>query len=252
MRTFSVSIVLLILLAAPAGAGEPLPAAERTLRVILAPVERVVLSAEITSTVEEVRRELGQGFTEGEPLVVLDARIYEASRDKAAAQLASAKAQLQSMESLLVEGGASVAEVEKMRMQVAVAEANLVVAKIRVETCTIRAPFDGKVVRVATNRHEYVQPGQELVEILDDSILRAQFLAPAALRNELTIGREVPVRILESGRVVTARVSHVGKMIDPSSSTVKVLAEIDNADGALSAGLRAEVAIAGDGAGDDR
>jgi len=258
-RAFGLAGALAILLlvgttAAGADDADPLPAL-RDQTVILVPHQKAVLSAEVASIVREMRREMGEIFQKGEPLVLLDDTAYRATRDKTAAQVASAGAQLQSKENLLVDGGASVAEVETARMNLAVAKANKIIAERDLAACTLAAPFSGRVVKVLVNPHEYVQPGQELLEIVDDSILRAQFLLPSKALPRIEKGQPVRIEVHETGAVVSARISHIGAKVDPASSTVKVLAELDNEDRALRAGMRGTLrflATGDDDAGDAR
>jgi RND family efflux transporter MFP subunit len=242
------ALLLVVLAAAPAsralGEEEPAPELPMDIPVILAPHQRAVLSAEVASSVVAIGRELGQPFEKGEMLVQLDATIYEANRDKAAAQVASAKAQLQSKQNLLVDGSASVTEVETARMNLAVARANLIVARKELASCSVVAPFPGRVVEVLVNRHEVVQPGQELIRVVDDSVLRAQFLVPSTLLGELSIGRPVTVEVHETGQQVAGRISHIGGDVDAASSTVKVYAEIPNDAGELRGGMRGSLAFA--------
>ncbi len=224
----------------PSGAADP---DDRPISVILVPHERATLSAEVPSTVENILKEMGQIFKAGEALIQLDKTIYAANRDKARAQVASAKAQFQSKQNLLVDGGASVTEVETARMDLAVAQANLVLAEKRLSACTIRAPYEGRVVKVHVHKHEVVQPGQKLVDIVDDRVLRAQFLVSSTALPHVKLDATVAIEVFETKSVVQATISHVGAVIDPASSSVKVFAEVANQDRKLRGGMRGTVRL---------
>jgi RND family efflux transporter MFP subunit len=241
-----------ILVATPLRAGEEPPLHKlRDLPVILVPHRKAMLSAEVESIVREIRKEMGEIFQEGEALVVLEDSAYRATLDKTSAQVKSAAAQLQSKENLLVDGGASVAEVETARMNLAVAKANKIIAERDLAACTIQAPFAGRVVKADhVNPHEYVQPGQELLEIVDDSVLRAQFLLPSTALARIRKGMPVRITVHETGETVPARISHIGAKVDPASSSVKVLAELDNEDRSLRGGMRGRLSFVADGADD--
>ncbi len=212
--------------------------AMRPISVILVPQQQATLSAVVPSVVKDINKEMGQIFKENEELVLLDRTIYEANRDKAQAQQVSASAQVQSKEGLLVDGGASLAEVEAARMNLAVAKANLVLARKQLSSCTISAPYDGRVEKVLVNKHEVVQAGAELIRIVDDRVLRAQFLVGSAMLPRLKIGASVKIHVEEPEQDVIGKISHIGAVIDAASSSVKVFAEVDNRERALRGGAR--------------
>lgn len=223
---------------------------EKPVFVNLVPRERAVLSAEVMSTVTRIHKELGEIFKAGEPLIELDSTVYAANRDKARAQVETARAQLESKQSLLVDGGVSTVEVEAARLNLATARANLILAQKEVDDCTLKAPYDGRVVRVLVNRYETVQPGQKLIEIVNDRVLRAQFLVPSAALKQIAKGASVSITVPEAELKVRGAITHIGAVVDPASSRVKVFAEIANPGRTIRAGMRGYLLLSEIGTGD--
>ena len=58
-----------------------------------------------------------------------------------------------------------------------------------------------------------------------------------SLYNHIKLGKEIKIDILETGKTITAKISRIGAVIDPSSATLRVEAEIDNRNGNLKAGM---------------
>lgn len=206
--------------------------------MIFVPRHRSLLSSQVASTVLSIRKEMGEPFRKGEVLIELDAVIHRANYERARAELISAEAQLKTKESLLVENSISVSEVENARLAVAVARANLVIAQKQYESCTVVAPYDGRVVSVQVNEHESVQTGRPLIEIVDDRVLLAQFLVPSTRLSDIRLGEEIRMEVVETGGKITGKISHIGAVIDPASSAVKVCAEVMNTENILRGGMR--------------
>jgi multidrug resistance efflux pump len=127
---------------------------------------------------------------------------------------------------------------ENARKELSLAESNLNIAERELKNCQIQAPFTGRVVKVLINEHELVQKGTQLLEIVNDSVLRAKFLLPSAYFKKVKKGQKVRVNIVETGQITKAVVSHISAVIDPASESFMVYAEVDNAEGLLRVGMR--------------
>lgn len=124
-------------------------------------------------------------------------------------------------------------DLEKSRASAAkkVAEADVRMAREQVKACTITAPISGQVVKLFVQEHESVQPGQKLIEILDDEILLAQFFLPSSNAARVGPGDMVVIMVQETGSKVTGRISHLSSEVDPATSTLTVYAEVENPSG---------------------
>ena len=120
------------------------------------------------------------------------------------------------------------ADLEKAKMDVAVAEANMKIAEKEKKWCRIEAPYAGRVKKVIVNENEVVRPGEKLIEILDDRTLLAQFLLQASFLDKVKLGQKVTIEMKNIMKPVEGKISHIGADIDPVSSTIRVFAKIDN------------------------
>ena len=85
---------------------------------------------------------------------------------------------------------------------------------------------------------QFVQPGQAMLDILDDSALEVEFIAPSAWMSRLRPGGGVRIFIDETRKSYPARIQRVGARVDPVSQSIKIHAAIDGhfperADGVL-------------------
>lgn len=131
------------------------------------------------------------------------------------------------------------ADLAAARQALDTARADLRIARHQLEACTVRAPFPGRVTRVLINPHEWVERGTPLIEVLDDTALRARFLLPANAFTRVRIGQQIAIDIAGAYEPAAARITHISPGIDPASQTFEVFARIDNEGRALSPGLRA-------------
>lgn len=216
---------------------------DSSLLVVFEPMQQASLSARVSSVVTAIHKELGQSFTKGEPLLSLDDTIYKANLRKAEALHARAQAQRKAKETLYKDNTLSLTELQEARTEAEAAAANLTIARHEHDACTIRAPFDGRVSKVMVREHEMLRAGEEPIEIVDDSRLRATFLLPSKALRHIRLGQRVPFTVEETGKTVIGTISHIGRMIDAVSSTVKIQAEVENPDDSLRGGMRGSVSL---------
>ena len=91
---------------------------------------------------------------------------------------------------------------------------------------------------------QFVQPGQALVDILDDTSLELEFLVPSAWLRWLKPGQQLKVTIDETRKTYPARFTRIGAKVDPVSQSVKVAATIDGTFPELIAGMSGRVIAA--------
>lgn len=211
------------------------------IRVVLAPKQVALISAQVTGAVGRVALAMGETFDTGATLIELDDTVFRANRRKVVAQLERARALLSAKQKLFIDDASSVFEVEDAKAAVAIADAQLEIAEKELAFCRIVAPFAGRLVAYHVNEHEFVQPGQKLVEIVNDGILHAQFLMPSRQIRLVKIGQAVEIVINETDARVAGVITRIGAIVDPSSSTVKVVAEIRNTGGNLRSGMSGRI-----------
>ncbi len=214
-----------------------------TIRVVLEPQDHTILSAEVPSTVTKINRRMGEPFKKEDVLMELDSRIFLATKHKAEAQVAKAEADFSAQEKLFRDRAVTAVEYRASKSNLEAAKADLVIANKALSDCTIVAPYDGKVVMTYVKEFERVEAGHNLVEIINDEVMVAKLLLPAALLPNVKLGDSLKVVIPDMRSPFVAKVVRISSVIDPASGLVKVDAEIDNKKGLLRAGLEGEAEI---------
>ena len=103
--------------------------------------------------------------------------------------------------------------------------------------CRIQAPFRGTVVEQKVREDQYVQLGQPLMEIIDDSNLELEFIVPSKWTAWLKPGYKFQIKIDETAKQYPAKVSRVGAKIDTISQSLKVAGVIDGRFSELRPGM---------------
>jgi membrane fusion protein, multidrug efflux system len=118
--------------------------------------------------------------------------------------------------------------------------------ELELEKTRVAAPFDGVVAR------RYIRVGQSVSR--SDRLFWVTAVAPLRIRVTLpekflghikpgTIVGITPAEELDSSRRYSARVIAVSPVVDPSSDTIEILAELSGSTAGLRPGMRADVHI---------
>lgn len=235
----------LFLAAAPAALFlTALPAVGQELRAQLSPRDFTTLAAEIGAKVEKVNAREGERFKKGEILIAFDCSIQRA-------QMAEARAALSAADKTVAVNGRllELQTIGKLESDVAQAERDKARAKMDASgavlgKCTVPAPFDGRVVEQKVRAQQYVQPGQALLDILDDSVLELDFVVPSKWLVWLKPGHVFQVAMDETAKTYPVKLTRTAARIDPVSQSVRVTGAIGGHFPELAAGMSGKVLLA--------
>lgn len=227
--------------APPATASE---AFSPTIRAQLSPRRQTVLSAEIGGKIVHLETREGDAFAAGERLVGIDCGAHAARLAQAQAQEQAARRRLETAGRLDRLNSISRLEFDEAAATLAAAEAETALAAIFVARCDVLAPFAGRVAARLAQPHQYVAEGEKLLEIIDDSALEVELIAPSRWLSWLAPGRTFTVAIDELGREIEAEVTRIGARVDPVSQSVRVFGAVVGDARGLVAGMSGEASIA--------
>ncbi|MBF0613486.1 MAG: efflux RND transporter periplasmic adaptor subunit [Magnetococcales bacterium] len=207
------------------------------------PKRFTVLSAEVAAKIETIAAREGERFKEGQTLISFDCSIYKAQMDRARAISGSADRVLASHRRLVELKSAGQLEVEMAALEAAKARGDMLVIQATLSKCVIQAPFTGKVAEQKAREQQFVQQGQALLDILDDSQLEFEFIAPSSWMNKIPVGHTFQLFCEETNKNYPARVARMGAKIDPVSQSMKVMAEIQGHFPELTAGMSGRIVL---------
>ncbi|MEH6671011.1 efflux RND transporter periplasmic adaptor subunit [Halopseudomonas sp.] len=216
-----------------------LPAsAEYTARAVIKASDRAVLSGEVAASVKSLPLRAGDAFARGDVLVALDCAIYQEQATKVAAELEAARIRRDNASEMDALNSIGELEVALAMSDFAQAQAARNIARLNASRCTIRAPWNGRVVSVLVNEHEVIRQQQELIEVLATEGLEAEVVVPAQWLRWLKPGLPLQLHVESIEAVAQARVIALNPAIDAVSQTLTLRAELIDV-GALVPGMSA-------------
>ena len=217
--------------------------ARQDIRAQLMPRRYTTIAAEIGAKVSSLPVTEGGAFRAGQLLVQFDCSLQRAQLDKAEAELEGAEQTLKSNLRLEQLNSVGQLELDLSKSASNKAKAEVGANKAVLAKCQVAAPFAGRVAEQKVREQQYVQPGQALLDILDDSVLELEFLVPSVWLRWLKVGGAFEVQIDETRKTYPARFTRVGARVDPVSQSVKVAAAIHGKFPELMAGMSGKVLI---------
>lgn len=216
---------------------QPETDSEKGYLVIFYPMRNTVLSSEISGTVKSMAFDMGESFKKGDILMTLDPGYLYAEMEKADATRAYAEEVYQAKKKLYDQKSISSLEYTKSEADFRISKANQAIAGKRLRSCTVRAPYNGKVVKRIVRENEFVPEGQALIEILDDTKIQAKFHLPSAVYPKIQVGRTFFVSVKQISFQFECKVTHISPVMESNTNSFQVFAEIDNAEGNIRAGM---------------
>ena len=171
---------------APSGALEP-----RDIRAQLAPRQYTTLAAEIGAKVQRLAVTEGGAFKKDQLLVQFDCSLQQAQLNKAHAGQNAADKTWRANQRLAQLNSVGKVELETSQAEVQKAAAEVAASKALLDKCRVTAPYAGRVAEQKIREQQYAQPGQPLLDIIDDTALELEFLVPSRWLVWLA-GRGVP------------------------------------------------------------
>ncbi len=231
MRILTVAMILLV------SAFLMADGAQQEIKTVLFPFRDTVVSARVESVLKNYKFLQGQAFKAGDTLVELDDSRYAIELSRTSEQLRFAKSTYEDKKELREKKFTSDAELRKAEYDFRLAEITCQEAKLNVSFCTVKAPFDGKIVEIMTHDFETTRSGQTLCRIIDDNKLLAVMNVPLTDHALTTIGTEVKIRIDQKEATATGTIYEVSPQADHRTGTVRIRVLIDNRQGLFFAGM---------------
>jgi RND family efflux transporter MFP subunit len=223
----------------------PKPSLEqREIRAQLAPHRFTTLAAEIGAKINRLPVKEGGAFKARQTLVIFDCSIQHAQLNRARATLAGADTTYNANKRLIELGSVGKVELDVSEAEVMKNRAEVAATSTMLGKCSISAPFAGRVTEQKVREQQYVQPGQPIMEIIDDSVLEIEFLVPSKWLAWIKQGTKFQVSIDETRKDYPAQVLRIGAKVDPVSQSVKLVAAIDGKFPELIAGMSGRVNLA--------
>lgn len=223
-------------------------------------VNQSSVQAQVTATASVVNAQVAQTVAKGQILVQLNNQDNAARLAQSYANLASAQAQAQQAANMvqrkkrLYDQG-FIAKVEYEQSQVdhkgqlenvKAQQATVDIAAKANQDGIIKSPISGVITKRQVEPGQTVTAGQTLFEIIDPNHLEIQAKLPAEQQSALKIGHKIEYSIQGNPQKLSATLSRISPIADPSSRQIEFFARPNEAINSLSIGAFVEGSIWGD------
>lgn len=216
---------------------------QKDIRAQLMPRRFTTIASEIGAKIDQITVQEGGAFRAGQVLVVFDCSLQKAHLQKAQAELEAAEQTLNSNVRLAELNSVGQLELDLSKSAVGRSRAELNAHQVMLEKCSITAPFAGRISEQKAREQQFVQPGQAMLDILDDSVLELEFLVPSNWLSWIKVGGRFEVEIDETGKKYPARFIRKGARVDPVSQSIKVTGAVNGRFPELMTGMSGRVLV---------
>lgn len=206
--------------------------------------EAVVIRPEVSGRITSIAFEEGAHLTKGQLLVQLDDSVYRAEYAQARASLELNRKNQNRASTLTKTGATSERVLDESNASLRLAEANVDLAKARLDKTTMQAPFDGVVGLRKVSVGDFVKEGQEIVNFQRIDPMKVDFAIPETKAAMLKEGQEIEVVVdAVPDRKFIGQVYALDPQVDVGGRSIFLRAKIANADGVLKSGYFARVGL---------
>lgn len=206
--------------------------------------ESVMIRPEISGRVSEILFKEGAKVSRGEPLVRLDASVAKAQVAQQKASVTLSRANQERAAELMAKGAGSPRTHDEALAKMRADEAALALAQATLEKSTLVAPFDGVLGLRRISVGDYVNPGQDIVNIENLEAMKVDFRVPEVFALQLKVGQAIRVSLdAIPGRTFEGSVYAIDPALDPNGRAVILRARMANTESVLRSGMFARVAL---------
>ncbi|MHA6326639.1 efflux RND transporter periplasmic adaptor subunit [Roseivivax sp. CAU 1753] len=200
------------------------------------------MRAEASGDVAEVLVRKGDDVDRGTIIARLTTDRVDADLRRAQEDLDRAQRDYDNAVTLRERGAGTIDRVADTRAALAAARAALAAAEEAVDNTNIVAPFGGRIEALTLDAGEFISTGSTVGRIVDNRPLTVALQVPQQSLNRIRNGQTAEVSFI-TGESREGRVSFVATSAAVETRTFLAEIEVPNADGAIAAGISAEIRI---------
>ncbi len=204
--------------------------------------ETVDITANVTEKIQKIHFNDGQRIKAGDILVILNNAEEQANLEEAKAVRGERQLALNRLLQLEERKLAATDELDRTRLGLQQAKANIAAIQTRINDRIIRAPFDGVVGLRNISVGALVETGDLIATLDDTSQIKLDFSVPAVFLAELKPGLKIKARAAAlANKEFMGEVKSIDSRVDPVTRSVQVRAMLPNPDGSIIPGILMQV-----------
>ncbi|MDR1289293.1 MAG: efflux RND transporter periplasmic adaptor subunit [Holosporales bacterium] len=207
----------------------------------------VVIRTELpTGKISEILFTEGAEVTKGQDLIKFEDGYYLSEKNKYEAEYIMRKGEFDRVKKLYSQKVGTQKTYDEALAGVTAAKAQLDSAAFQLSKTVIKAPFTGTIgiLKGSATPGNIVQQNTELVTIVDNSVVKIEFMVPVKYIDDIAVGQNVEISVdAYKGRAFSGAVDAIDSEVDVRNHSILVRAVIPNKNGALKHGMFASVKL---------
>ncbi|MDR3031426.1 MAG: efflux RND transporter periplasmic adaptor subunit [Holosporales bacterium] len=207
--------------------------------------DEVLLKVEIPSAkIKEIKFTEGSRVKKGDDLIVFEDEYYRSEKERFEAQYTLRKTEFERMKKLYDQKVGARKTYDEALAQMNESKAQLDGAVFHLSKTVIKAPFNGTIGIMKISTGSVVQQHTELVNIVDNSVVKAEFMVPVKYIEDIAVGQNVEITVdTFKNRVFSGTVDAIDSEVDVKNHSILVRAVIPNQSEALKHGMLSNVKL---------
>jgi membrane fusion protein (multidrug efflux system) len=206
--------------------------------------ETVIVRPEVAGRIIKINFDEGASVRKGDPLVMLDDSVNRAEVEQERSRLALAETNFRRAADMAQRGVGTQRTRDEAESALGVARAALSLAEAKLRKMVILAPFSGVVGLRKVSDGDYVNAGQDLVNLESIDPMKVDFRIPEILLPELHTGQTLEIEIDALGGLrVPGKISAIDPLADQAGRSIVIRAVVPNAERRLRPGLYVRVEL---------
>jgi membrane fusion protein (multidrug efflux system) len=202
------------------------------------------LRPEVAGQIRAIRFTEGEPVHQGQVLFALDDALVAADLNEANANLQNSRRAFDRAKELSEKQLIARADLDKAQAALAVDQARAASARTHVDKALIRAPFAGVTGLRLVNVGDYVNAGQDLIELVRLDPLELDFRAPEVVLSTLRVGQTVDFGVDSfPSETFKATVVAISPSVDAAGRSVAMRARFANPGQKLRPGMSARLQV---------
>ena len=204
----------------------------------------IMLGPETQGVVKAIYVKEGQYVSKGKTIAVLDSEILRQNVKEVEKTLEFAEYMLLKQKNLKDQGMGAEANYVQANNQVESLQTRLATLKAQASKSSVVAPFSGYVDEIFTKLGEMASPSMPMIRLVNLEKVLVKAEVSEAYLMDIEVGDKVVLNFPSIKKnILDAKITSIGKFINPTNRTFPIQVEVRNKDKAIIPNLIAEVTV---------
>lgn len=205
--------------------------------------KNINVTSDMGGLVTKINVEIGQFVQQGKVMIELDNQVLKQQLQEVQTNLRLAKDVYEKRERLWEQNIGSEIEYLQAKNNYESLEASERTLNTQMSKTAVKAPISGYVDNIHVRLGEMVSPGTPAVQVVNLSKMEVRADLAETHLKALKEADEIDIEIPVLGLIKTAKITSVGKTVNPNNRTFRVIAQVNNSDSRIKPNLLAKIKI---------